>query len=174
MLQKLAYTTGLLVIMLGAAQADEKDHDHEDVTLYRVFVGDHAAPKITAFDLDEPDQRWTFETTGQSKLYSVDNGSAVVAVQSDDDVVHFLQSGISLHAHGDHSDIDVEDPAAIQQTLSGPRPFHVVEHDGKIAINFDKGGYNEIVDAHDLSEGEIESERLPQARAHHGFTGADR
>lgn len=143
--------------------------DEEDVTLYRVFVGDHAAGKITAFDLGEPDKRWSFESTGQVKLYSVDEGAAIVAVQSDHDVVNFIDSGISLHAHGDHSDIDIEDPEAVEATLTGPRPFHVIDHDGKVVINFDRGGYAEIVDAHELSHGELESTRLPQARAHHGF-----
>lgn len=145
------------------------DEDAEDVTLYRVFVGDHEAGKVTAFDLNKPENRWTFETKGQNKLYSVKNGSAIVAVQSDNDAVNFIKSGISLHSHGDHSDIEIEDPDAVQQTLTGPQPFHVINHDGKVVINFDKGGYAEIVDAHELSHGEVESSRLKQARAHHGF-----
>lgn len=103
----------------------------EDVTLYRVFVGDHEAGKITAFDLGEPDKRWSFETTGQVKLYSVDEGAAIVAVQSNNDVVNFIDSGISLHAHGDHSDIDIEDPKAVEASLTGPRPFHVIDHDAR-------------------------------------------
>lgn len=124
---------------------------------------------MTAFDLSAPDNRWTFDTTGQSKLYSVDNGAAIVAVQSNDDAVNFINSGISLHAHGDHSDIEVTEPAALEGTLTGPRPFHLIDHDGHVVINFDRGGYAEVVDAHELSHGEVESTQLPQARAHHGF-----
>lgn len=169
MLRTLACSTGIALVLSTNAMAQEEAHDHEDVTLYRVFVGDHAEGRVTAFDLGEPANRWTFETTGQSRLYGVDNGAAVVAVQSDDDAVHFIDSGISLHAHGDHSDIDIEDPVAIEGIVTGPRPFHVVDHDGKIAINFDRGGYAEIVNAHELSHREIESTQLPQARAHHGF-----
>ncbi|OHV77344.1 hypothetical protein LCM4573_10650 [Rhizobium sp. LCM 4573] len=93
----------------------------------------------------------------------------MVSVQSDDDAVNFINSGISLHSHGDHSDIEIEDPNAVKEALTGPRPFHVIDHDGKVVINFDKGGYAEIVDAHELSHGKIESIRLKQARAHHGF-----
>nr|WP_047148088.1 ZinT/AdcA family metal-binding protein [Aquamicrobium sp. LC103] len=169
MLRQLAYTTGLALILSGSALAQEEAHNDEDVTLYRVFVGDHAAPRITAFDLETPDNRWTFETIGQNKLYGVNDGAAVVAVQSDNDAVHFFNSGISLHSHGDHSDIEIADPAAVKETLTGPRPFHVIDHGGKVVINFDKGGYAEIIDAHELSHGELESKRLPQARAHHGF-----
>lgn len=143
--------------------------DEESVTLYRVFVGDHSDPKVTAFDISKPEKRWTFDTVGQNKLYSVNEGASIVAVQSDNDVVNFINSGISLHSHGDHSDIEIADPSAVEKALTGPRPFHVIDHNGKIVINFDKGGYNEIVDAHELTDGEIESTKLKQARAHHGF-----
>lgn len=165
-------TLGVSALALAASligPAAFANDDEEDVTLYRVFVGDHAAGKVTAFDLSKPENRWTYETTGQNKLYSVNEGAAIVSVQSDNDVVNFINSGISLHAHGDHSDIEIADPKAVDKTLTGPRPFHVIDHDGKIVINFDKGGYNDIVEAHELSHGEIESTRMKQARAHHGF-----
>lgn len=162
-----ASALALSASLMGAAALA---HDDEDgVTLYRVFVGDHAAGKVTAFDLDKPENRWTFQTKGQNKLYSVNDGAAIVSVQSDDDTVSFIRSGIELHAHGDHSDIDIAAPSALEKSLTGPRPFHVIDHGGKIAINFDKGGYNEIVDADALSHGDIEATRLPQVRAHHGF-----
>ncbi|PVB60437.1 hypothetical protein DCO57_17200 [Labrenzia sp. 011] len=159
----------MAVILSGPGVAQDKPDDHEDVTLYRVFVGDHSAPRITAFDLDNPDKRWTFETTGQNKLYSVNDGAAIVAVQFNDDAVHFINSGIELHAHGDHADIDVTEPTALETMLTGPRPFHVIDHGGKVAINLDRGGYVEIVDTHELSHGDLETSRLPQERAHHGF-----
>lgn len=145
------------------------DSASENVTLYRVFVGDHDEGKITAFDLEKPDNRWTFDTTGQNKLYSVNEGASIVAVQSDNDAVNFINSGIVLHSHGDHSDIEIADPAAVKETLTGPRPFHVIDHGGKVVVHFDKGGYADIIAAHDLSKGEIKSTRLTQARAHHGF-----
>ncbi|MBN7809274.1 metallochaperone AztD [Agrobacterium rosae] len=150
----------------SAAYAQDEE---ESVTLYRIFVGDHKDPKVTAFDLRKPEKRWTFDTVGQNKLYSVNEGASVVAVQSDNDAVNFINSGISLHSHGDHSDIEITDPSALEKSLTGPRPFHVIDHNGKIVINFDKGGYNEIIDAHELTDGEIETTRLKQARAHHGF-----
>ena len=169
MLRRLGFTTGIALVLTGAALAQDAPKDPEDVTLYRVFVGDHADAKVTAFDLDKPENRWSFETSGQNKLYGVNNGAAVVAVQSDSDTVHFFKSGIKLDSHGDHSDIEITDPAALEETLRGPRPFHLIDHHGKLAINFDRGGYAEIVVANELSHGELESRRIPQARAHHGF-----
>ncbi|MET3598974.1 zinc transport system substrate-binding protein [Martelella mangrovi] len=157
-----------LAVSIGAPAAFAEDHE-DSVTLYRVFVGDHADAKVTAFDLDTPDNHWSFETTGQNKLFAVNDGAAIVAVQSDSDAVHFIDSGISLHSHGGHSDIDIDDPVAIEGALAGPRPFRIIDHDGKVAINFDKGGYAAIVDAHALSHGTLETSQLKQDRAHHGF-----
>ncbi|WP_427026231.1 ZinT/AdcA family metal-binding protein (plasmid) [Aureimonas ureilytica] len=169
MLRPLACATGLSLVLAAHALAQDAEKGHEDVTLYRVFVGDHDAPKVTAFDLGDPAKRWSFETTGQARLFGIDDGSAIVAVQSDADKVDVIRSGISLHSHGDHSDISIADPAAANGALIGPRPFHLIDHDGKVVINFDRGGYAEILDAHALGEGKIEARRLPQARAHHGY-----
>lgn len=164
MFRHLAGASALALLLAGAALA--QDHD---VTLYRVFVGDHQQGRVTAFDLAAPDHRWSFDTAGQAKLFAVADGAVVAAVQSDDDAVHFIKSGIERHDHGDHADIEVSDPVAIADVLTGPRPFHLVDHDGRIVINYDKGGYAEILDGHHLSHGEVEPVKFPQARAHHGF-----
>lgn len=170
--------------LLAAGAAYAQDHDHEDVTLYRVFVGDHVAPRVTVVNLAEHDHEpeneghdhdhdhdhgWSFPTTGQVKLFGIADGAVVAAVQSDNDAVHFFNSGISFADHGDHSDIELADPAAIDTVLTGPRPFHVVDHGGSVVINYDGGGYAEIIDGHHLSQGEVEVTRLPQSQPHHGF-----
>lgn len=184
MIKTLTGASTLALMLASAAVAQDSpgpdhdhDHDHEhaehahdgDVTLYRLFVGDHAEGRVTAIDLSEPDHRWTFETTGQTKLFPVAGGAVVAAVQSDDEAVHFFDSGISFDDHGDHADIEVTDPQAIDTVLTGPRPFHLVDHDGKIVINYDQGGYAEVIDGAALARGEVEPQRFPQARAHHGF-----
>jgi len=137
--------------------------------VWRVFIGDHAAPKVTAFDLAAPDTRWTFETAGQAKLYAAAGGASVIAVQSDNDQVNILNSGVRLTSHGDHSDIAVTEPSAVSGVLTGPRPFHVVSHGGITTISYDKGGYAEMLPDTALQNGDVEVTRFPQARAHHGF-----
>lgn len=169
MIKRLIFGVSALALTGVSGLTAYASDDEDNVTVYRVFVGDHKDGKITAFDLGKPDARWHFSTAGQSKLYSVNNGAGIVAVQSDNDTVQFIKSGISLQSHGDHQDIEVEDPALINATLEGPRPFHVIDHDGKIAVNFDKGGYAGIIDSAALSKGEIKTTNLKQARAHHGF-----
>ncbi|WP_191600383.1 metallochaperone AztD [Marinomonas algicola] len=158
-------TLGLMSSVIANAHDDKND---ESVTLYRVFVGDHKAPLITAFDLKEPSQRWTFETAGQAKLYSVADHGVVAAVQSDADQVDFIASGVTLHDHGGHADIKTSDPKAITERLKGKRPFHLLEHNGYVSINMDKGGYAVALDAHKLSKGVMEKQRIEQNHAHHG------
>ena len=140
----------------------------EDKTAWRVFVADQESGRVTALDLGSPDRRWHFDLTGPSRLYASPNGEIVVAVQSDDERVDFIGSGIALEAHGDHEDIEISEPARLETALEGPRPFHVVTHDDLIAINFDRGGYVAMLNQHDLQDGG-EAERFQQNRAHHGF-----
>ncbi|MDB6454491.1 hypothetical protein [Falsirhodobacter sp. 20TX0035] len=159
----LTAASALAAALAGPACAEDTQ------SVWRVFVGDHAAPRITAFDLADPDTRWTFDTKGQAKLYSAANGAAVVAVQSDDDQVNLIRSGVRLVSHGDHSDLSVSDPSAMDAVLTGPRPFHVVTHGGTTSIQYDKGGYAEFLSDAALAEGTVTPTRFPQARAHHGF-----
>lgn len=62
----------VIALRLAGAAAAQEAHDQdggaESITLYRVFVGDHEAPRATAFDLGDPAIRWTFGTRGQAKL----------------------------------------------------------------------------------------------------------
>ena len=159
---------GVGLLALGFSTPVLADHHDEDVTLYRVFVGDHQAGQVTAFDLDAPNKKWTFKTAGQAKLYPVSSGSAIAAIQSDDNQVNFIRSGISFHDHGEHSDIEITAPSAVPLSLKGERPFHLIEHGGTISINMDKGGYATIVDSHELSEGYVQFKKVMQNKAHHG------
>lgn len=161
-------SVSLLALSISTIAIASENHD-DSMTRYRVFIGDHTTPQVTAFDLDNPDKRWTFNTAGQSKLYSVSNNGLIVAVQSDNDQVNFIQSGFHFHDHGAHTDIEINDPVALKKVLQGPRPFHLVEHDDLVSINFDKGGYADVLDGHELTEGHIEVTRVQQNHAHHGF-----
>jgi len=152
-------------VLLSAVTA----HGDEGRETWRLFVADHTDPKITAFDLDAPQTRWTFNTEGPARLYATPHARAIVAVQSDHDAVGFLASGLSLDSHGDHKDIKVAVPQAIAGVLRGPRPFHLVAHQNQTAINFDRGGFAVFLKEADILAGRISGERFPQNRAHHGF-----
>ncbi|SHI43973.1 metallochaperone AztD [Wenxinia saemankumensis] len=159
----------LSAALLAATVASPAMAQDEEATLWRLFVADQATGTVTALDLDAPENRWTFELGGPARLYPTASGEAVVAVQSDDDRVDFLSSGIALDGHGDHADIRIEDPAQIEGNLTGPRPFHVVTHDGISAINFDRGGYATFLGEDDILAGSMAGAWFEQAHAHHGF-----
>lgn len=165
---KLLGGASLLAMSLATA-AIASEHDDDNVTLYRVFVGDHDAPRVTAFDLNAPKKHWTFNTIGQTKLYSVADNSVILAVQSDHDQVNFIQSGFHTHNHGDHADIEIHDPEAVKASIQGPRPFHVIDHGNRVSINFDKGGYASVLDNAELAKGTIKETQIRQKHAHHGI-----
>ncbi len=154
-----------LAVIAAPAWADE------DATAWRLFVADHTAPTVTAIDLATPEKRWSFNVAGPAKLYPSASEALVVAVQSDHEQVDFLRSGLTFESHGDHADIEVTDPAAIG-TINGPRPFHVVNHSGAIAIAFDLGGYASILDEAAVMKGALDEQKFPMNVAHHGFVAA--
>lgn len=156
----------IALLALAAAQRAAADEDH---SAWRLFIADQAKGTVTVIDRDAPDQRWSFDFPGPSRLYGSPSGQTVIAVQSDNDRVDFLHSGIALEQHGDHSDIAINDPAATGMHLTGPRPFHVVTHGYETAINFDRGGYASFLAEGALKNGTLEVETFSQNRAHHGF-----
>ena len=160
---------GLSVALIGALAAiPPAAWADDEAVAWRLFVADHMSSTITAIDLDEPEQRWTFDVAGPAKLYPSPSESLVIAVQSDDEQVDFLSSGLTLDSHGDHADIEVSDPSAIG-AIEGPRPFHVFTHDGKVAIAFDKGGYASVFAEQAVLDDTLAAERIPMNVAHHGF-----
>ena len=134
-----------------------------------MFVTDHSTSRITALDVDRPENSWTFEVAGPANVYASPSGETVVAVQMDDDLVSFIDTGLELDRHDDHGDVSLGEPALIEQELSGDRPFHVVFHDGAMTTNFDRAGYVETVTLGDVVDGEITPVRFVQNRPHHGF-----
>jgi zinc transport system substrate-binding protein len=162
-------TIGTIAGAMGAALAFASPVlADDDATAWRLFVGDHTVPTVTAIDLDAPDRRWTFDVGGPARLYAAAGDALVVAVQSDDDRVDFLRSGIEVDSHGDHADIEVSEPKPLG-SITGPRPFHVVAHSGEVAITMDRGGYAAVLDEAALLRGETEARQVPMNVAHHGF-----
>lgn len=162
---RLGRTAVLLVPLILQANASADDGE----TRWQVFVTDHDTPTITALDLDQPNTRWSFDVDGPGRLFATPSGNTLVAVQTDDDRVSFLDAGIALDRHGDHADIEAHEPALIAGGLSGPGPFHVVTHDGTVATNFDRGGYVALLTEADILEGDLTAERFEQNHPHHGF-----
>lgn len=122
----------------------------------RLFVADTNTSSIYYFDLDgelealAPVGTLLDEIAGVAgqSVYSVgDNEIAVVhrgTVSSmyEDGSIHFYRVGTMLESHGDHVDVQKNEPSELQNAkINCARATHVVEHHDKIAI-FCDGFFN--------------------------------
>jgi len=141
----------------------------DDVTAWRLFVADHAAPTVTAIDLATTNTIGSFPLASPGVLYTTKSGEAVYAVQGAGNQVSAISTGIALEDHGDHGDIKLTDPAAIAATVPGTKPVHFVEHGGKIALFFDGEGKARVVSEHDwIDAGKVAPSEFDSGAPHHG------
>lgn len=154
-------TLALLAGLAGTAMA-------EDVTAWRLFVSDHAAPVVHVFDAVKGETLATFDIKGPASLYRSDSGEAVYAVQGDADGVTTIKTGVVFSDHGDHADIEVEDASLAGAEITGDYPVHFVEHDGHWAAFFDNEGLARVFEEHDALEGNVDFREVKSAAPHHG------
>lgn len=140
-----------------------------DVSAWRLFVADHAAPTVTAIDLATSNTLGSFPLASPGVLYTTKSGEAVYAVQGAGNQVSAISTGIAVEDHGDHGDIKLTDPAAIAATVPGTKPVHFVEHGGKIALFFDGEGKARIVSEHEwVDAGKVTPAEFDSGAPHHG------
>nr|WP_187972989.1 zinc metallochaperone AztD [Aquibium microcysteis] len=147
----------------GAALADE-----DDVTAWRLFVSDHAAPVVTVIDALDGDIRDTFTVKGPASLYRTSSGETVFAVQGAAGEVGAIRSGIAFHDHGDHGDIDIEDAELLPVRLEGTRPAHFVEFQGIVAQWFDGEDTVRVFSEKAVLDGTLDLRTANVVAPHHG------
>lgn len=147
----------------GPALADE-----DDVTAWRLFVTDHDQPVVNVIDALDGDKLDTFTIKGPASLYRTDSGQTVFAVQGDAGAVSVISSGIAFQDHGDHGDIDVDDPELLDATLEGAKPAHFVERQGNVAQWFDGEDKARFFTEKAALEGKPEVREISVGAAHHG------
>jgi len=141
----------------------------EDVTAWRLFIGDHAEARVTAVDLGSGEALATFPLASPASLYATRSGEAVFAVQGEGNQVSAIRSGIAVDDHGDHGDIEIDEPALVEAAVAGERPVHFVEHGGRIAIFFDGSGKTTVLDEHHwVDHAELEAVEFDSGAPHHG------
>jgi hypothetical protein len=141
----------------------------DDVSAWRLFIADHANPVVTAIDLVTDKTLATFPLASPASLYATHSGAAIYAVQGAGNQVSAIATGIHLDDHGDHGDIELTEPAALEAVVTGTKPVHFVEHDGKIALFFDGEGKARIVGEADwLDGGEVVTAEFDSGAPHHG------
>jgi hypothetical protein len=142
----------------------------DDVTIWRLFVGDHAEGRVTALDAVTGDTLGRFALKSPASLYASESGKAVFAVQAAGNQVSAIRSGIAMDDHGDHGDIDVSDPVWVDAVITGEKPAHFVEHDGKVALFFDGSGKVDLFSPHDWADdGKVTATQLDSGTPHHGL-----
>lgn len=142
----------------------------DDVTAWRLFVGDHAVGKVTALDAVSGDVLGSFALKSPASLVASESSEAVFAVQGAGNQVSAIRSGIAVDDHGDHGDIELSEPALVEAVITGEKPAHFVEHDGKVALFFDGSGKVDLFSPHEWAdEGKVTATQLDSGTPHHGL-----
>lgn len=139
----------------------------DETSAWRLFIGDHTAPEVTALDLETGAAIATVPLASPASLYTTDG--VVFAVQGAANQVSAIDAGIAVDDHGDHGDIEITAPSLIEPVLTGEKPAHFVEHDGKVAMFFDGSGLVSLFTARDWAhDGELATTEFDSGTAHHG------
>ncbi|WP_353830580.1 hypothetical protein [Mesorhizobium sp.] len=140
----------------------------EEVTAWRLFISDHADPKVTVVDAIDGEKLDTLEIKGPASLHRSKSGRTVFAVQGSAGVVAGIVSGICFEDHGEHGDIDVEAPKLAGIEITGKKPSHFVEHDGDFAVFFDGEGVARIIAEKSVLEGKPDFSEVKTDAPQHG------
>ena len=160
-----ATTAALLAVTAGSAFGAE-------VTAQRLFVADRDEAKVTVIDAISGAILDTIPVKGPAALYRSDSGETVFAIQGDAGAVTAISTGIALNDHGDHADIAVEAPKLTGSEITGPKPSHLVEHDGKFAAFFDGDGVARVFSEKVALDGGSATKEARTAAPHHGVAVA--
>lgn len=162
----LAIGSVAFALMFAAHAALAEDETKE---VWRLFVTDQEKAEITVVDPAQGSVVDRFSTKGYvTHLVPSESGETLFAVQMDHDVVHVVASGISLGAHGDHSDIATKDAQLLPVELTGARPVHAVMHGHEIVQFYDRDGEGRVFDEDALLSGDATYTAVKGAAPHHG------
>lgn len=154
-------------LALGLACFPTLAHDG-NVTAWRLFVSDHSAPVVNVIDALDGDKLATFTVMGPAALSRSESGETVFAVQGATGVVSAIATGIAFRDHGDHADIEIDDPKLLKVELSGSKPGHFVERQGKVAQWFDGEDKARFLAEKDILDGKSDVRTINVVSPHHG------
>ncbi|MCO5145684.1 MAG: zinc metallochaperone AztD [Aquamicrobium sp.] len=167
-MRRLILTASALAIAATLGGAALADDDDETVTAWRLFVADHSAPVVKVIDALNGDLVDTFTVKGPAALHRSSSGATVFAVQGAQGEVNAIASGITFHDHGDHADIDVDDPELLHVHIDGAKPAHFVELQGNIAQWFDGEDKVRVFTEKAVLDEKLEMRTASVGAAHHG------
>jgi Zn/Cd-binding protein ZinT len=141
----------LAQIAVERVSADKHAHDEDahdegaaDATdgTARLLVADGESGQLHLIDLKADTVIAEYEVAGPASLYTTESGRFAAVIQTDAHQVHFVDSGIWVENHGDHTHNRRSDPALLPFHLDGAdlntqAPVHFVSHHGWVTIHFD-------------------------------------
>lgn len=141
-------------------EAAHDDHDHDEDAAdsvggtARLLVADGESGQLHLIDLRENAVIAEYEVAGPASLYTTESGRFAAAVQTDANQVHFLDSGLWVEEHGDHTHNRRSAPALLPFHLDGTEldtqaPVHFVSHHGWMTLHFD-GNVEAAVNSNNL------------------------
>lgn len=167
-MRRLILGASVLAIAATLGSAALADEDARDVTAWRLFVADHADPVVRVIDALDGDVLDSFTVKGPAALHRSSSGETVFAVQGEQGEVHAIKTGIAFHDHGDHADIDVDDPELLHVHIEGSKPAHFIEVQGNIAQWFDGEDEVRVFSEKAVLDEKLEVRTADVVAAHHG------
>lgn len=138
--------------------------NHRNLTSAKIDSRDFLAAKGETID--------TLQVKAPGSLFRSESGRTVFAVQGEAGAVTAIASGISFEDHGDHGDIDVEEPKLLGVEIAGQKPSHFVERHGRFAAFFDGEGVARIISEKAVLEGKSEFKEVKTDAPQHGVAVA--
>jgi hypothetical protein len=113
-------------------------HDHA-VSRGRLVFADHEQAKVRILDLDSGDVTHTFDVSKPNPvLATTEDGRYIgIKVGDDDGTVRFLDTGLTIESHGDHTDVVKGEVRLLDYSLQGDKPAHIVSENGWVSVFFD-------------------------------------
>jgi zinc transport system substrate-binding protein len=96
----------------------------------------------------------------------------IYAASEDAQAVMAIDTGIVLVSHGDHLDIRLQEPKLLPAKIEGPKPSHVVPHQGRVAMFFDGDGKARLLKDEDMLKGAVAPKLFGEGPSHHGVAVA--
>ena len=136
------------------------EHGHDEETsaaaggTARLLVADGESGQLHLIDLRENAVIAEYEVAGPARLYTTESGRFAAAVQTAANQVHFVDSGLWVEDHGDHTHNRRANPALLPFHLDGAEletqaPVHFVSHHGWVTLHFD-GNVEAAVNSNNL------------------------
>lgn len=151
------------LVLAGGAFAQD-----DNVNAWRLFIADREKPVVHVIDAVKGEKLETFTLEAPAVLHRTQSGETVFAVQGGAGTVSVISTGIAFHEHGDHADIDVDDPKLLNVRFSGEKPAHFVERQGLVAQWFDGEADARLFTEKAVLDDKAEVRKVNVVAPHHG------